>query len=381
MNTDPSQPPADDRGGTPGASRSDSIADRALDEMTAALRDAGAAAAGEGVPPELRRATLQALWVADADRFETRSTRRAVASRWTLRLVVAVAILGLCGALALLVANTWNRSDEESSRRVSFVRNARTTAPAAATQAAHGPQTGPSETQPAGGLASGAPPTSAPAGVVVGRVVFLGTPPSPGVYNLNGTYQCQATHPTIPDESLVVGKTGGIANVVVSLQPVEGGSPLTGPVPSRPAVIDQKGCQYIPHVMAVMTGQTVLVKNSDPFLHNVHALAIDNPAFNFGQPNIDPGHKLPALQQPERFKVKCDIHPWMGMHVSVFDHPYFAVTGADGSFSISGTLPDGAYGVTAWHEELGEKQVYVVIKNGKPATADFVFDGSKLPPN
>ena len=102
-------------------------------------------------------------------------------------------------------------------------------------------------------------------------------------------------------------------------------------------MLDQKGCQYVPHVLAVMVGQPIIVKNSDPFLHNVHSLAIDNPAFNFGQPNKStPAARSPPMKVAERFKIKCDVHPWMSAYVNVFEHPYFAVTKEDGTFAIPG---------------------------------------------
>jgi plastocyanin len=178
------------------------------------------------------------------------------------------------------------------------------------------------------------------------------------------------------DGSLVVGDSGGLANVVLSIRADD--RELTGPVPNAPAVLDQKGCQYVPHVIAVMVGQPILVKNSDPFLHNVHSLSIDNPAFNFGQPNVDPGRKVSPMKVAERFKIKCDVHPWMSAYVSVFDHPYFAVSGPDGSFAIPGSLPDGQYTVVAWHEKLGEKQLSVDVKDGKSAPIDFAFEASAL---
>jgi hypothetical protein len=138
-------------------------------------------------------------------------------------------------------------------------------------------------------------------------------------------------------------------------------------------VLDQKGCQYHPHVLAMRVGQTLLVRNSDAFLHNVHALAVDNPGFNVGQPSIDPGKQVGTMKAPEVFKVKCDLHPWMMAYVHVIGHPFFAVTKQDGTFTIPAGLPDGKYALIAWHERLGEKQVIVEVKGGKAEAADFVF--------
>src|SRR5207253_5146193 len=97
---------------------------------------------------------------------------------------------------------------------------------------------------------------------------------------------------------------------------------------------DQKGCMYSPHVLAMMVGQDLVVKNSDPFLHNVHSLAQSNVAFNQGQPNIDPGKDMGPQKSAETFHVKCDVHPWMSAYVAVLDNPFFDVTKDDGSFNI-----------------------------------------------
>jgi hypothetical protein len=120
-------------------------------------------------------------------------------------------------------------------------------------------------------------------------------------------------------------------------------------------------------------GQDLSVKNSDGFLHNVHSLAVENPAFNFGQPNKNPGQKVP--EQPkitETFRVKCDVHPWMSAYIGVFEHPFHAVSDEDGKYTIKGTLPDGEYTLVAWHEKFGEKEEQITIKDGK-AEKNFAF--------
>ena len=205
---------------------------------------------------------------------------------------------------------------------------------------------------------------------ISGTVKFDGEAPEPAQIDMSAVKECAAQHPDGAfDESIVVAD-GKLANVVVSVK----ADNLQGEVPKEAATLDQKGCQYHPHVVAVMVGQSLLVKNDDNFLHNVHALSIDNPAFNFGQPTKDTnGRKVDPMKTAERFKVKCDVHPWMGAHVAVFEHPYFAVSKEDGTFKIPGNLPDGEYTIHAWHEKLGEKEIKVNVSGGKAEGADFSF--------
>jgi len=118
----------------------------------------------------------------------------------------------------------------------------------------------------------------------------------------------------------------------------------------------------------VQVGQMIVVKNSDPFLHNVHSLANVNPAFNFGQPNVDPGKPVEPMRAAETFRVKCDVHPWMSAYVGVFEHPFFAVSKEDGTFTIpTAGLADGDYTVTFWHEKYATDPIEekVSVKDGK----------------
>ncbi len=129
---------------------------------------------------------------------------------------------------------------------------------------------------------------------------------------------------------------------------------------------------YVPHVTAMMVGQQLKVKNSDPTLHNVHSLSTVNGSFNKGQPNVNDGELMdPQPKAPEVFRIKCDVHSWMAGWVAVFDHPYFSVTGDDGTYTIK-NLPDGDYTLQAWQEKYGTQEQKITVKDGK-ATADFTF--------
>ena len=210
---------------------------------------------------------------------------------------------------------------------------------------------------------------------ITGTVLLDGEAPEQQEINMAADAKCAAAHADpVLDESIVAGENGELANVVVSIVAPEG-KELGGEVPKEPAVLDQVGCQYTPHVLAMMVGQEMIVKNSDPFLHNVHSLALDNMGFNFGQPNKNPGQKPPGgpPKVAERYVIKCDVHPWMLAHVNVFDHPYFAVSKADGTFEIpTKGLEDGTYTIEIWQEKLAAEPITqeIEVKDGKATVED-----------
>lgn len=206
---------------------------------------------------------------------------------------------------------------------------------------------------------------------ITGKITLDGKPPEQPPIDMSGVKECAAKHNggSVPDPSYVVGKDGGLANVIVSIKKEEGAD-LGGEAKKDPVTLDQKGCMYEPHVLAMQVGQDLIVKNDDEFMHNIHSLAQTNPAFNFAQPNKDPGKKVDeAMKAPEYFRIKCDVHPWMSAFVGVFDHPFFAVTKDDGTFSIDTKgLKDGDYTIELWHEKLASDtpaEEKVTVKDGK----------------
>ena len=222
------------------------------------------------------------------------------------------------------------------------------------------PKPAPAKPQAASGAAS-----------VKGVVMLDGKAPEVKDIDMSGVKECAAQHgDPVPEETMVVSDKGQLKNVVIY---VSGGLSQTSfDPPAEPAVLDQQGCMYTPHVLPVMVGQQIRIKNSDPFLHNVHSLSNDNPPFNFGQPTKDPGKEVEPLKAAETFRVKCDVHPWMSAYVVAMESPYFAVSGDDGSFAING-LPPGEYTLTAWHEQLGTKEIPVKIEPDKPADVKVSF--------
>ena len=206
---------------------------------------------------------------------------------------------------------------------------------------------------------------------IAGMVSFDGAAPERGpVRGFNP--DCQDLHDTDPlSDVTVVGESGGVqsAFVYVSAGLPEG---VTFATPSEPAVLDQEGCMYTPHVLGVQVGQTIRIENSDPFQHNIHPVPVTNRGFNESTPNEGDYLEKMFLQEEIGIEVKCDVHPWMLAYVSVLDHPYFAVSDADGNYSIEG-LPAGEYTVTAWHSTLGTQEMALTVGDGEAASAGFTF--------
>lgn len=222
----------------------------------------------------------------------------------------------------------------------------------------------------------------AAAGDITGKVTVKGTPPAEKPIDFGD--QCGAL-PKPADAATttrhwVVGKDNGLGNVFVYISK---GLPAGKKYPVPPPVeINQQGCMYYPYVTGVMVGQTLKFKNSDPLMHNVHALpAVDgNQEFNFAQPNqgdVNDTKWVASITKPEVLvKIKCEVHAWMFTYVGVQDNPYFAVTDKDGNFTIK-DVPPGTYTLNAYHLKgtAGtpgiEQQVTV---GGSPVTANFTIE-------
>jgi hypothetical protein len=184
---------------------------------------------------------------------------------------------------------------------------------------------------------------------------------------------CKNKYPAPPTaETVVVNANGTLANVFVY---VKAGLPAgaTYPAPSTPVELDQSGCRYHPHVFGLRVGQPLNIKNSDPVLHNIKAKAVKNRPFNVSQPNVTTTPTVRTFAQPEvMVSLECNVHGWMNAFVGVLPHPFYAVTGADGSFSLKG-LPPGTYTIEAWHEKYGTLTATVTVTGTETKTADFTF--------
>ena len=211
------------------------------------------------------------------------------------------------------------------------------------------------------------PVDPATAGAITGTVRFTGTPPAPEPINRSSDPYCEQQG-AATTETVVVGGGSTLQNVFVYVK--DGLGDRVFPTPSTAAVLDQKGCRYVPHVMGIQVGQSLEILSSDNTLHNVHAIPEQNREFN-------KAHQMAGIKHTHVFSTrevmvpfKCDVHRWMNAYIGVLDHPYHAVTGANGTFELKG-LPPGTYTIEAWHEKLGTQTQTVTI--GEKQTSDLAF--------
>lgn len=225
---------------------------------------------------------------------------------------------------------------------------------------------------PAALVAAVWPGAALAASSISGTVVYEGRVPTLRPLTMDADPACAKMHTKpVPNEMLVLGSGNTMANILVW---VSKGLPAgkTWPAPKTPVTLDQKGCQYVPHVMGIMVGQTYRILNSDGILHNVHALPKINKAFNRAMPPTVKEATATFDKEEAIFQIKCDVHPWMSAYVGVFTHPFFSVTGTDGKYTISGLDP-GTYEITAWHERLGTQTASVTVGVSGTATHNFKF--------
>jgi plastocyanin len=205
-----------------------------------------------------------------------------------------------------------------------------------------------------------------------GTITFDGKVPALKPLAMDADPACAKKHSApVPDERLVLGNGNTMGNVMVWVSKgLAAGK--TWPVPKTPVTLDQKGCQYVPHVQGIMVGQAYKILNSDGILHNVHALPKINRGFNRPMPgNVKEATATFDKAEP-MFQIKCDVHPWMNAYLGAFTHPFFSATGTDGKFTISGLDP-GTYEITAWHERLGTQTATVTVGANETKSQNFKF--------
>lgn len=211
-------------------------------------------------------------------------------------------------------------------------------------------------------------------GTVSGKIAFDGAAPGRKKLDMNADPVCAAKHTTpAQSEAVMVNGNGTLRNVFVYVKKGLEGKKFAAP--TTPAVLDQHGCMYTPHVLGVQVGQPLKVLNSDGTLHNIHPKPKLNKEFNLAMPKFLK-EKTQTFDKAEvMIPVKCDVHPWMQSYVGVLDHPFYNVTGDAGTFELKG-LPAGKYTVEAWHEVCGSQTQEVTVAEGGTASVNFTF---KLP--
>jgi plastocyanin len=252
---------------------------------------------------------------------------------WTM---ITVSALALC---FLLIASACNKKEEQPSS--------------------------PAAEQPAAAPAA-TPIDPATVATVGGTVKFDGAAPKATKIDMSQDPACKGVNEA---ENVVV-DGGNLANVFVYVKDGLGGR--TFDVPTTPAVLDQSGCKYHPHVLGVMAGQTVQIKNDDQTTHNIHPTPKDNREWNESQPPSSPAIEKNFAREEIMLPVKCNQHPWMKMYISVVKSPFYAVTDKSGKYEIKG-LPPGDYTIAFVQEKLGEQDQKVTVAAKDSKIVDQTF--------
>ena len=205
-------------------------------------------------------------------------------------------------------------------------------------------------------------------GTVSGKITYEGTPAKQKPIDMSKEPSCAKQYATPPTtETVVTGPNNALANVVVY---ISAGAPDEA-APSKAAVFTQKGCRYLPHVLALQVNQELNVLNEDQTSHNIHPLAKTNREWNKSQPPGSPPI-VDKYDKPEMIAVKCNIHPWMHGTFAVLKNSHYAISGQDGGFTLP-NLPPGKYTVTAFHESYGDQSQEVTISGSETKTVSFTF--------
>ena len=239
----------------------------------------------------------------------------------------------------------------------------------------------PGQAVPAASNTTKGAPYTGPSGSVSGVVSFSGKPPAKVAIDTTMDPACSISSPKpVMTEQYDVA-SGKLGNVFVYVKAGPPAAMQAGPVDIQPVVLDQKGCQYTPHVIAVMAGGTVEFRNSDLTMHNIHTMPTatgnetGNQAIDVSQgPKGAPVTKQflkPELMMP----VRCNNHPWMNAFLNVSATPFFAVSDATGHFALKG-MPPGEYTLGAVHEKLGEKEIKATVTANGDTTASVSFAGN-----
>jgi plastocyanin len=228
-------------------------------------------------------------------------------------------------------------------------------------------------TEPADGPEEAAPIENpvdpATAGRISGRITFTGRAPEPQPVKTESDPRCTAP---VTTEEVVLGEDGSLQNVFVYVK--DGLGDLVFPVPTEPVVLGQEGCMYRPRVLGIQVVQTLEILNGDATLHNIHAIPEHNAEFNKAQTGEGARNTHVFSTEEVLVPFKCDVHRWMNAYVGVVRHPFHAVTGSDGTFSLDG-LPPGTYTIEAVHETRGRQTQTVTLEASGTQELAFTFPG------
>ena len=207
------------------------------------------------------------------------------------------------------------------------------------------------------------------AGTVTGTIRYEGPAAKPRLIDMGSDPACAKSHKggKVLDQSLEVDKHGDLSNSFVYIS--KGLEGKTFATPKDSVSIDQTGCWFKPRVLGLQTGQTLDIINSDPVTHNIHPMPHDNREWNHSQGPGDPPMHRKFARAEVMIPVKCNIHDWMHAFVGVVDHPYFAVTGADGTFKLP-NVPPGSYTISVWHEGLEPQTMDITVPASKSVEAN-----------
>ncbi len=215
---------------------------------------------------------------------------------------------------------------------------------------------------------TGAPVDTSQFSTIKGTIHFKGTAPKPLNIDMSMDPGCAMAGDNSTEQYVVSG--GKLANVYVYIK--QGAPTSMAAAGTTSVLLDQKGCKYTPHVIAVQQGGSVLFKNSDPTMHNIHIIGPGGSAMDISQGPMGQPQTQQFNSPQVMLAVRCNNHPWMNAFINVAPSPYFAVTGADGNFTLLG-LPPGNYTLAAVHEKLGEQDIEITVKPKSTAKADFTF--------
>jgi len=212
-------------------------------------------------------------------------------------------------------------------------------------------------------------PAGTPTGTITGKVTYTGTPDKPRAIDMSGDPDCAKLHATpTTSETVVTGPNQALENVVVY---ISSGAPDDGQVPAQAVTFEQKGCQYLPHILPMHVNQELKIVNDDRTMHNVYPQAKVNRAWNKSQPPGAPPI-VEKYDKEEFIPVKCNVHPWMRGYFAVLKTSHYDVSKGGGEFKLP-NLPPGKYTITAWHEEYGTRTAEVTIAGNETKEVNFIF--------